>query len=168
MLHTTLEFATLAAFVPIPTPEFDVERINYDRGLNGRMTVAGYGGDDLYFSDDTSAIATLDGGTGDDFFQIGQLFGTKRDGLIGNVAPEDVFAVIPTTRGWLSPGNHEALLVQGGEGDDRFAVFGNGAPVHLVGGGGDDEFVVRSFALAETTGNCDGPAGVNDPTCQIL
>ena len=41
--------------------------------------VYGLGGNDAFFADDTSAIVTLDGGAGDDSFQIGQIFGSKRD-----------------------------------------------------------------------------------------
>jgi hypothetical protein len=44
-------------------------------GINGRLTVHGMGGNDAFFSDDTTVIVTLDGGEGDDTFQIGQIFG---------------------------------------------------------------------------------------------
>ena len=56
-----------------------VQRINYDRALNGRITVFGMGGNDAFYVDDTQATMTLDGGAGNDSFQIGQIFGTQRD-----------------------------------------------------------------------------------------
>ena len=58
----------------------EVQRINYDTALNGRIKVYGLSGNDHFYSDDTSAIVSLEGGAGDDMFQIGQIFGTKRDG----------------------------------------------------------------------------------------
>ena len=60
-------------------PSTLVQRINYDRALNGRITVYGQGGNDAFYVDDTQATMTLDGGAGNDTFQIGQIFGTKRD-----------------------------------------------------------------------------------------
>src|SRR5262249_12680232 len=57
------------------TPDPHVERINYDVNINGRLLVQGLAGNDYFASDDNSAITTLDGGAGDDTFQIGQVFG---------------------------------------------------------------------------------------------
>ena len=57
----------------------DVQRINYDAALNGRLSVYGLGGNDYFAADDNAAITTLDGGAGYDTFQIGQIFGLKRD-----------------------------------------------------------------------------------------
>src|SRR6185369_9394317 len=55
-----------------------VERVNYDAELNGRLEVFGLGGNDSFATDDNSAATTLDGGLGDDSFQIGQLYGSRR------------------------------------------------------------------------------------------
>ena len=60
-------------------PTSKIQRINYDAALNGRLSVFGLGGNDAFFVDDNSAITTLDGGAGYDLFQIGQIFGLKRD-----------------------------------------------------------------------------------------
>ena len=90
-------------------PSTFVQRINYDSALNGRLTVYGRGGNDAFLVDDTTAIVTLDGGADDDSFQIGQIFGSKRDVLEGGLAAADVFPLlIATTRGWLSPGTRRA------------------------------------------------------------
>src|SRR6185503_2124413 len=48
--------------------------------------------------DDNSAITTLDGGDGNDTFQIGQVFGTPRDAAAGLVG-DDVFATTPVIIG---------------------------------------------------------------------
>ena len=84
-----------------------VQRINYDAALNGRLNVYGLGGNDYFAVDDNSAITSLDGGAGYDTFQIGQIFGMKRDADEGALLPQDTFPVlVATTRGWLSPGTH--------------------------------------------------------------
>src|SRR5205823_6577781 len=81
-----------------------IERVNYDTAINGRLQVFGLGGNETFAIDDAVAPSTFDGGTGNDTFQLGQLFGTQRDDAHGGLAPEDVFATVPTTRGWLSTG----------------------------------------------------------------
>ncbi|HSC16224.1 MAG TPA: hypothetical protein VLI71_13960, partial [Gammaproteobacteria bacterium] len=57
-----------------PIFEQQVERINYDWAVNGRLLVSSGAGDDEFYVDDNSAITTLDGGQGADLFQIGQVF----------------------------------------------------------------------------------------------
>ena len=81
-------------------------------------TIEGRGGNDAFYSDDTTAIVTLDGGVGDDSFQIGQIFGERRDQAEGLLLAQDVFtSLVPTTRGWLSPGISAPMVVQGGTGN---------------------------------------------------
>ncbi|MEO6494544.1 MAG: hypothetical protein ABIP99_17070 [Ilumatobacteraceae bacterium] len=149
-------------------PSALVQRINYDTALNGRITVFGEGGNDAFFVDDTTATITLDGGAGNDSFQIGQIFGTQRDGQQapdgGALLAADTFpSLVPTTRGWLSPGAHAPLLVTGGTGNDRFTVYANQAEIQLNGDDGNDLFVVRAFAIAAV---CDTNAD-NLPGCGL-
>ncbi len=199
VLHTTLEGAR-GSGTPYPTTgSFPVERINYDSALNGRLSVYGLGGNDYYAVDDNSAVTTLDGGSGNDTFQIGQLYGLTRDCLNpngtpeagcsttaqtpivpgdgrtfgGSITPQDVFATIATTRGWLSAGASEALIAKGGTGDDQFTVYSNQAPLRLEGDDDNDLFVVRAFALAQTTiggilGAPDCDPNTAGPTCRIV
>ena len=75
-----------------------VERINYDSAINGRLEVFGQGGNDSFATDDNSAITTLDGGAGDDSFQIGQLYGTRRDAAAHLAAPDDRSRSPPSRR----------------------------------------------------------------------
>ncbi|HEX6131969.1 MAG TPA: hypothetical protein VF044_09565, partial [Actinomycetota bacterium] len=126
-----------------------VQRINYDSALNGRLAVYGLGGNDYFGVDDNAAITTLDGGAGNDIFQIGQIFGFKRDEENGGLLPADTFPVlIATTRGWLSPGIHAPLVATGGTGNDEFVVYSNQAELRLEGDDDNDLFIVRAFALA--------------------
>ena len=146
-------------------PSTLVQRINYDTALNGRITVFGEAGNDAFFVDDTTATITLDGGAGNDSFQIGQIFGTQRDGESapdgGALLPADTFpSLVPTTRGWLSPGAHAPLLATGGTGNDRFTVYSNQAEIQLNGDDNNDLFVVRAFAIAAVCDtNADNIAG---------
>jgi len=80
------------------------ERINVNATINGRLTVEGGDGDDGFFLDDNPTLVTLDGGLGDDVFQVGQVFGSARDTVDGIIAVRDRFQTIETTVGWLSPG----------------------------------------------------------------
>ena len=76
--------------------EFDqVERVNYNDEINGRLIVNGLGGNDTFAADDNSALTTIDGGAGNDSFQIGQIFATLRTAEAANIAAGDEFA---TTR----------------------------------------------------------------------
>ena len=153
-----------------------LERINYDSSINGRVMVFGQGGNDVFAVDDNAAITTLDGGTGDDSFQIGQIYGLQRDGsqppvprtvgdttggslvstqdlfpvLTKSLTPQTEYGTVATTRGWLSAGATSPLLAQGGQGNDTFTVYSNQAVVRLEGDDGNDLFTVRAFALAET------------------
>ena len=143
-----------------------VQRIHYDAALNGRVAVYGHNGNDEFYVDDTTATVTLDGGEGYDKFQIGQIFGTKRDqnGIRIRLPatrrrraalPHDTFPVlIATTRGWLSPGTHAPLVATGGTGNDEFVVYSNQAELRLEGHDDNDLFIVRAFALAAV---CDRP-----------
>ena len=141
-----------------------VQRINYDTALNGRLSVYGLGGNDAFFVDDNSAITTLDGGAGYDTFQIGQIFGLKRDSDEGALLAQDTFPeLIATTRGWLSPGIHAPLVATGGTGNDEFVVYSNQAELRLEGDDDNDLFIVRAFALAAV---CDTSAD-GDEDCDF-
>ncbi|HZK06225.1 MAG TPA: hypothetical protein VFC82_10350 [Actinomycetaceae bacterium] len=155
LLHGSV--ANYADLIAGNEPTTAVQRVNYDTALNGRLTVYGLAGNDHFYVDDTTVTITLDGGEGFDNFQIGQIFGTKRDAASGGVAPQDLFpALVATTRGWLSPGTHAPLLATGGTGNDTFTVYSNQAELRLEGDDDSDLFVVRAFALAQTCDDADG------------
>ena len=133
----------------------DVERINYDENINSRLIVRGLGGDDYFAVDDNAAITTLDGGEGNDTFQIGQIYGEPRISTPpedATVAAGDAFDTIHTTRGYISRGATFSLTAYGGTGEDHFAVYSNKAELRLEGNDGNDEFIVQAFALADESG----------------
>jgi Ca2+-binding RTX toxin-like protein len=55
--------------------------------------------------------------------------------------------VVQTTRGFLTRGTSFLTTINGGEGDDKFQVYGNRGPLALNGDAGNDEFIVRAFLL---------------------
>ncbi|MEL7266741.1 MAG: calcium-binding protein [Planctomycetota bacterium] len=122
-----------------------VQRVNY-LGVE-RIVVNGGLGADHFSVDDTHAEVTLNGESGNDSFQIGQLFRSQRTTAAANVSVDDVFATIETTRGFLSNGISQPMTINGGLGDDQFFVFHNKAVLSLNGDAGDDQFEVRAFAL---------------------
>ncbi len=65
-----------------------VERINYDSGVSA-LNVNAKGGNDYFAVDDNSAITTLDAGSGDATFQIGQIYGLQRTRPAAGIAPSD-------------------------------------------------------------------------------
>ena len=80
-----------------------VERVNYDENINARLIVNGLGGDDKFVVDDNSSVTTLDGGDGNDTFQIGQVFGTPRTAPA--VAAADAFLTTPVVIGIIRDPN---------------------------------------------------------------
>ena len=130
-----------------PSNTDPVERVNYNSNLEA-ITVNGGNGDDQFYVDDTRAIITLNGDAGNDFFQIGQLYKSRRTPDLANIAPEDVFATIDTTQGWLSNGISRGMVINGGIGDDNFIVFHNLDTLNLYGDDGNDTFLIQAFALA--------------------
>ena len=154
----------------------DIERVNYDENVNGRLIVQGGAGDDYFASDDNSAITTLDGGAGNDTFQIGQVFGSPRISAPAgtspaSVAPGNEFFTVETTRGWLSRGATFPLTVYGGTGNDQITVYSNKAELRLEGNAGNDAFVIRAFALVSglgvsTEGKTQAIAGEGEDTIQ--
>ena len=72
----------------------------------------------------------------------------RRTPALAGIAPEDVFATIDTTQGWLSNGISKPMTINGGIGDDNFIVFHNLDTLDLNGDAGNDNFLVQAFALA--------------------
>src|SRR6185312_7879564 len=130
-----------------PAATDPVERVNYNQHLQS-ITVNGGNGNDQFFMDDTRAAITLNGGQGNDAFQIGQLYKSRRTPDLAGIRPEDVFATIDTTQGWLSNGISKPMTINGGIGDDNFIVFHNLDTLNLNGEAGNDSFLVQAFALA--------------------
>ena len=95
---------------------------------------------DHFALDDNSSVMTVNGGAGEDTFQVGQMFGDTND-----FDDDWPVALTATTRGQLSNGVSYATTLNGGDGPDHFYVFHNIGVLQLNGDAGDDEFVVRTF-----------------------
>ena len=116
------------------------ERIVYDLTIDAGVTVNGLGGNDHFALDDNSSVMTINGGSGEDTFQVGQIFGDTND-----FDDDWPVALTAITRGQLSNGVSYATTLNGGDGPDHFYVFHNIGVLQLNGDAGDDEFVVRTF-----------------------
>ncbi|MHC1764378.1 MAG: hypothetical protein AB9869_08735 [Verrucomicrobiia bacterium] len=144
-----LAFVAMIKPVGVPVedvPTTHVERVNY-RGSLDSMKIYSLEGDDTFGIDDTRLSIEIYGGEGEDFFQVGQLYKSRRNAAAG-VAFADAFATIETTRGYLSNGISNDMKIFGGEDNDEFVVYHNLAPLALFGNDGDDSFLIRAFALA--------------------
>ena len=142
------------------------QRVNYNDTITGGLRINGgnvdvglnnadpnvYG--DTYYLDGNSAVTTINAGNGDDFFQIGQVYGVS---AIGSAAGDvgagigDGLTTTQTTVGDLSDGVDKSTVIYGGSGTDTFEVYSNKADLSLIGGSGDDTFIVRAFLVAAGT-----------------
>ena len=118
------------------------ELVNYDGQITGGLTVNGLAGNDGFAFDDNSATTTVNGGDGNDTFQVGQLFGPIEHFITA-------VDLTTTTRGDLSNGISFATTLNGNDGNDVFSIFHNRAPLATNGDAGDDTFVIRTFAAVD-------------------
>src|SRR5262249_44903188 len=94
--------AFVAKLYPSGSSAQHVERTNY-RGVES-LTLNTLGGDDSVTSDDTLAVTTINGGIGNDTFQVGQVFKSQRGSTelgIDDILDKDV----PTLIAKLSSGS---------------------------------------------------------------
>jgi len=132
-----------------------VEKVFYDDQITKGLTINGLGGDDRFALDDNSALTTINGGEGNDLFQVGQLFGSPRSIAI------DQSDLSETTRGALSNGITNETTLHGNNGNDKFFIFHNLEDLHAFGDAGDDEFIVRTFVTADEHTTVDAGAGAD-------
>src|SRR4029077_14212165 len=90
-------------FLALMPTDTTAERVNYDFTQTRGLRIFARAGDDHFAIVDNSTITTIDGGHGDDPFQIGRIFLSPRE---FPVIPfkDDVFDTILTTFGYLSNG----------------------------------------------------------------
>ena len=134
--------------VPVDGLYTHAEKVTYTSGINGGVVVNGLNGDDDFAMDDNASVMTVNGGTGNDSFHVGQLFTSYVADPAFGITPADFFA---STRGLLSNGVSFATTINGGTGDDFFEVFRNKAVLQLNGDSGDDTFIIRSFIAEGST-----------------
>jgi hypothetical protein len=98
------------------TPADGVERVNYNEEINARLVIRGLTGEDRFIVDDNSSITTLDGGPGDDYFQVGQVFNTPRDGRDGfdpasvGIEPDDQFETTAIFTGVITNSDGDVIF----------------------------------------------------------
>ena len=127
--------------------QYDIERIDYNESIEN-IYINTLEGDDRIIADDSSTYICIDGGEGDDFFQVGQIFKSPREAN-ANIRPGDEIATLETTRGFVTPGISKHMQIYGDVGNDVFQVYHNQAVLGLYGEDGDDKFVVRAFVLLD-------------------
>ena len=130
------------------------EKVTYTAGINGGVILNTGAGDDTVALDDTASAMTINGGAGNDLFQVGQLFTSY---VADSEFPAASF--FSSTRGYLSRGVSFSATINGGSGDDTFQIFRNVAPLQLNGDAGDDTFIVRSFVAESETSAINGGVG---------
>ncbi len=134
----------------------NVELITYNAAITAGLVVNAGEGDDRFAIDDNSTVTTINGDAGDDRFQVGQIFGTPL-----SLDPLYPVALTTITRGEISNGTSFAATINGGIGNDRFAIFHNLAVLNVNGDDGDDEFVVRTFIDIDADTTVAAGAGVD-------
>jgi len=161
----------LVALVPSDDEENskqNIERINLWQGGVDRVSVDAAGGDDIIAIDGTVADTTVNGASGNDTIQIGQVYKSARGSNDSTeITVDDAFNTVETTEGFLSDGVSEntSLFVQGSSGDDIINIYHNVGSLNLQGNSGDDNFSIRGFTTVNgdtvTNGamSLDGGAG---------
>ena len=126
----------------------NIERINFTSGID-IVNLNANGGNDKIFVDGTAKITNIDGGAGNDEFQIGQLYNSERKSDSNqSIVADDEFNTIRTTdEKWLSDGvsKESVLNVEGGVGNDTFTSLHNEGFLSMAGGRGNDSFAIHSF-----------------------
>ncbi len=131
------------------------ELITYDNLVNAGLAVNGLAGNDVFALDDNSTTTVINGGTGDDSFFVGQMYGDTV-----HFDAEFGAALTDTTRGQLTNGVSHSTTINGGAGNDLFSILRNRAALQLNGEAGDDTFVIRTFLL-ETDPTSDAVSEVS-------
>ena len=130
------------------------EKIFYDNTIDAGITINTLAGSDTVVFDDNSSLTTVNGGSGNDTFQIGQLLG----GEVGFTLDVDT-ELTEVTWGQLTNGVSYSTTINGGGGNDLFNVYHNLAVVQLNGDSGDDTFVIRTFLGIDENTSIDSGHG---------
>ena len=127
----------------------NIERVNFTKGIEV-VNLNANGGDDKIYVDGTAKTTNIDGGAGDDSFQIGQFYNSSRESS-GNqgIKKDDEFNTTQTLGNdkFLSDGvtKDTSLNVEGGVGNDSFIALRNAGALSMAGGRGNDTFSVYTY-----------------------
>lgn len=160
-----------------------VDRYDYDDSIEN-LEVDGGLSADTFALDDNATSTHIIGGQGEDFVQVGQVFGVAdcepngssegacpigsdidsvRGSAVGVSDVADNFVTTVITRGHISNGITHPLVIDGDDGGDTIVVFSNKAEVTANGGDGNDNFVARAFILTASV-ELNGEGGIDDFT----
>ena len=147
----------------------NIERVNFTNGIDV-VNLYANGGDDKVVVDGTAAVTNIDGGAGNDTFQVGQLYNSDRKAGTQSIASEDGFKTIQNSDGkYLSEGVSDGskLSIDGGIGDDTFTALRNVGSLNMAGSRGNDAFSVYNYKtmsgdiVVNGTRSIDGGNGID-------
>ena len=136
----------------------NIERVNFTKGIDV-VNLNANGGDDKITIDGTAKVTNVDGGAGNDSFQIGQLYNSKRDAGTQGIALDDGFNTIQTDKEkFLSDGvtAGTSLNIEGGVGNDSFTSLHNAGLLSMAGGRGNDTFSIYNYVKKPENGQKEG------------
>ena len=126
----------------------NIERVNYTAGIES-LNVNANGGNDQIYVDGTAHKTTIDGGSGNDNFYVGQIYNSERkSGEAAEVQPVDEFNTQKNNEeGYVSDGVSlgTVLNLEGGLGEDNFVALNNVGTLSMSGGKDNDNFSMYSF-----------------------
>ncbi len=163
-VNGTLGFVALLpekSLTPEDVVNENIERVNFTRGIDV-VNLNGNGGDDRITIDGTAKITNVDGGAGNDSFQIGQLYNSDRvSGGNQGIVKDDEFHTVQEIKDdkYLSDGvtKGTTLNVEGGVGSDDFTLLHNVGTLSMAGGRGNDAFSIYNYR--ESIANPDWTEG---------
>ncbi len=135
----------------------NIERVNFTSSIDV-VNLNANGGDDKITVDGTAKKTNIDGGAGDDSFQVGQFFNSERisSGKQG-IVKDDEFNTVQVVGDdkFLSDGvtKDSTLNIEGGIGNDSFVSLHNVGNLSMAGGRGDDTFSVYNYCKKEKNPN---------------
>lgn len=130
----------------------NIERVNFSAKSDFVQVDAGDGNDSISI-DGTITDVAVSGGAGNDSFQIGQLYQSKRDGS-AHVAENDKFSTVRTSDGYVSEGVGKdlSLTLNGEEGNDDFNLLHSVGDTNMFGGADNDKFTINGLTYEKETG----------------
>lgn len=149
----------------------NLERVNFSSKADFVQLNTGDGNDRVSI-DGTVTDMSINGGAGNDSFQIGQLYESRRNS-VANVAENDLFNTVRTSDGYLSEGvgQNTSLTLNGEEGEDNFNLLHSVGDTNMFGGADNDTFTINGLSYDEEPGKTgtvengsigiDGGAGID-------
>ena len=138
----------------------NIERVNFSAKSDFVQVNMGDGNDSVSV-DGTLTDVAINGGAGNDSFQIGQLYQSERTAKVSDedkgaqIAANDVFKTVKTTDGYVSDGvgAGTSLTLNGEEGMDKFNLLHSVGDTNMFGGADNDEFTINGLTYDAKVGS---------------